>query len=172
MEVVVERHNSGWAGKFDQESRLVARALAPTVVAIHHIGSTAILRIYAKPIIDMLVEVTSVNEVDLRNVAMARLDYEAMGEFGIAGRRYFRKNGDAGLREYQVHVFEAGSAEIERHIAFRDFMQAHPELAKRYSDLKRQLADEHRHDIDRYVDGKDVFIKEMERKALAWRGSA
>jgi GrpB-like predicted nucleotidyltransferase (UPF0157 family) len=51
-------------------------------------------------------------------------------------------------------------------------MQAHPELAKRYSDLKRQLADEHRRDIDQYMDGKDVFIKEVERKALAWRRSA
>ncbi len=86
VEVVVEQHNPGWAGKFDRESQLVARALHPTVVAIHHIGSTAIPRIYAKPIIDMLVEVTSVDEVDVRNVAMASLGYESMGEFGIAGR--------------------------------------------------------------------------------------
>ncbi len=170
MEVVVEQHNPGWAGKFDRESQLVARALDPTVVAIHHIGSTAIPTIYAKPIIDMLVEVTSVDEVDSRNVAMASLG-EAMGEFGIAGRRYFLKDSDAGIREYQVHAFVAGSAEIERHIAFRDFMQARPELAKRYSDLKRALADEHRRDIDQYVAGKDVFIKAMERKALAWRRS-
>jgi GrpB-like predicted nucleotidyltransferase (UPF0157 family) len=172
VEVVVERHNPGWAGKFDRESQLVTRALDPTVVAIHHIGSTAIAMIYAKPIIDMLVEVTSVDEVDSRNVAMASLGYEAMGEFGIAGRRYFCKDSDAGVREYQVHVFVAGSSDIERHIAFRDFMQAHPELAKRYSDLKRQLADEHRRDIEQYTDGKDGFIKEMERKALAWRRSA
>ncbi len=91
VEVVVEKHNPGWAGKFDRESQLVATGLDSTVVAIHHIGSTAIPAIYAKPIIDMLVEVTSVEEVDLRNVAMASLDYEAMGEFGIAGRRYFRR---------------------------------------------------------------------------------
>ncbi len=71
-----------------------------------------------------------------------------------------------------MNVFVAGSAEIERHIAFRDFLQAHPELAKRYSDLKRQLADEHRRDIERYRDGKDVFIKEMVCQALAWRRSA
>ena len=172
MEVVVEQHNPGWAGKFDRESQLVARALDPAVVAIHHIGSTAIPTIYAKPIIDMLVEATSVDEVDSRNMAMASLGYEAMGEFGIAGRRYFIKDSDAGIREYQVHAFVAGSAEIERHIAFRDFMRAHPELAKRYSDLKRQLADEHRRDIDQYTAGKDVFIKEMERKAVAWRRSA
>ena len=95
-----------------------------------------------------------------------------MGEFGIAGRRYFRKDSDAGIREYQVHVFEAGSEEVERHIAFRDFMQAHPEMAKRYSDLKRQLADEHRRDTKQYTEGKDAFIKEMERKALAWRRSS
>jgi GrpB-like predicted nucleotidyltransferase (UPF0157 family) len=172
VEVVVEQHNPGWAGKFDRESQLVARALDPTVVAIHHIGSTAIPTIYAKPIIDMLVEVTSIDEVDSRNVAMASLGYEAMGEYGIAGRRYFTKDSDAGIREYQVHAFVAGSAEIDRHIAFRDFMQAHPELARRYSDLKRRLANEHRRDIDQYVTGKDGFIKEMERKALAWRRSA
>ena len=171
MEVVVEQHNPGWAGKFDRESKLVARALDPTVIAIHHIGSTAIPSIYAKPIIDMLVEVTSLDEVDLRNEAMDSLGHEAMGEFGIAGRRYFRKDSEAGIREYQVHVFMAGSTEIERHIAFRDFMQAHPQVAKRYSDLKRQLADDHRQDIEKYMDGKDTFIKEMERKALAWSRS-
>ena len=72
----------------------------------------------------------------------------------------------------QVHVFETGSAEIERHIAFRDFMRVHAKLAKRYSDLKRRLAAEDPRDIEAYMDGKDAFVDEMEQLALAWRRHA
>jgi GrpB-like predicted nucleotidyltransferase (UPF0157 family) len=171
MEVIVEPHDPGWAGKFDRESQIVVRALESIIVAIHHIGSTSIPAIYAKPIIDMLAEVIAIEEVDSRNPAMARSGYQAMGEYGIQGRRYFRKDNDAGVREYHVHVFAVDSAKIELYIAFRDFMCAHPELAKQYSDLKRRLACEHAHDIERYMDGKDAFVKEMERRALSWRRS-
>ncbi len=139
------------------------------VVAIHHIGSTATPSIHAKPIIDLLAEVTDLQAVDSRAASMRGLGYEVMGECGLPGRRYFRKDDGDGNREYQVHAFLAGSSEITRHLAFRDFLLAHPRLAQQYSDLKRRLARQHPFDIEGYMDGKDPFIKEMERRALAWR---
>lgn len=170
MDVIVVPHDPAWAGKFERESRRVAEALGAAVVEqIHHIGSTAIPAIHAKPIVDMLVEVRAINAVDGRTDAMTGLGYEAKGEYGIAGRRYFRKSDEHGTREFHVHAFATGSPGAVRHLAFRDFMRAHPDLAARYSELKRQLVAEQPCDIDRYMAGKDAFIKEMERQALAWR---
>lgn len=79
-----------------------------------------------------------------------------------------REEGDH-VRTHHVHVFEAGSPEAERHLAFKDYMNAHPDEAGAYSDLKERLARRYPTDIEAYMDGKDVFVKERERRALAWR---
>jgi GrpB-like predicted nucleotidyltransferase (UPF0157 family) len=169
--VEVVPHDPRWRDAFEAEARRVAAALGENVVAVHHIGSTAIPNIYAKPIINLLVEVREIAEVDGRSPAMESLGYEAMGEYGIPGRRYFRKDNEEGIRTHHIHAFENGSAEVERHLAFRDYMIAHPLEAQRYSELKRKLAEEHPRSIDGYMDGKDGFIKEVDRRAARWRTS-
>lgn len=170
MKVEVVPHDATWRTKFEDESQLITPALGNNLVRIHHIGSTSIPGIYAKPIIDILVEVQDITQVDESNAAMTALGYEAMGEFGIPGRRYFRKHIES-QRSHHVHIFTANSSEIERHLAFRDYMIAHPEDAKKYSELKRELAKLYPEDIYGYMDGKDGFIKEMEAKALAWKAT-
>jgi GrpB-like predicted nucleotidyltransferase (UPF0157 family) len=167
--VEVVPHSRQWRDAFAAESKHVAAALGDNVIAIHHIGSTAIPDIYAKPIIDLLVEVKDIHGVDERSSAMESIGYEVMGEYGISGRRYFRRNNSEGIRTHHIHAFESGLAEIERHLAFRDYLIAHPKDAQRYSELKRQLGKEHADDIEAYMDGKDAFIKEMDHKAAHWR---
>jgi len=154
---------------YDIESKFVVHALGHNVVAIHHIGSTAIPGIYAKPIIDMLIEVVDINDVDAHNAAMEEIGYEAMGEYSIAGRRYFRKHDHTGTRTHHTHVFATGSPNLERHLEFRDFLIEHADWARKYSDLKRKLAVAFPDDIEQYMDGKDAFIKEIERLARIWR---
>jgi len=166
--VEVVPHNPQWRDAFEAEARRVAAALGENAAAIHHIGSTAIPNIYAKPVIDMLVEVRDITGLDGQSSAMESLGYEVMGEFGIAGRRYFRKETPEGIRTHQIHAFEAGWPEAERHLAFRDYMIAHPGDALMYSELKRKLAAEHPLSIDRYMDGKDAFIKEIDQRAARW----
>lgn len=168
-QVEVVPHNPKWRKAFETEAKRVADALGENVVAIHHIGSTAIPGIYAKPIIDLLVEVKDIVRVDEQSSSMELLGYETMGEFGISGRRYFRKNNEEGIRTHHVHIFRVGSEQVERHLAFRDYMIAHPEDTQRYSELKRRLAEEYPTSIDGYMDGKDGFIKEMDQKAAQWR---
>ena len=169
--VQVVPHNPQWRDAFETEATQVAGALGKNVVAIHHIGSTAIPNIYAKAIIDLLVEVRDITGVDNQTSAMASLGYEVMGEYGIPGRRYFRKNNQEGIRTHHIHAFEVGSAEVGRHLAFRDYMIAHTEDAERYSELKRKLAEEHPQSLDEYMDGKDDFIKEIDRRSAQWRTS-
>jgi len=168
MKVKVVPHDPGWRGAFETESHRVTAALGSNTVAIHHIGSTAIPDIYAKPVIDMLVEVRDINDVDGRTAEMESLGYEVMGEFGIAGRRYFRKDNEEGVRTHQIHAFETGSDQINRHLAFRDYLMAHPDEAKDYSELKRRLVELHSDDPENYMDGKDSFITEMDRRAAQW----
>jgi len=163
--VVVVPHNPDWRNEFETEAGRIAAALGDAVAVVHHIGSTAIRGIYAKPVIDILVEVGDIAEVDRRSSVMELLGYEVMGEFGIPGRRYFRKNNQEGIRTHQIHIFETGSEQVRRHLAFRDFMNTHPEEAQKYSELKRKLAAEHPQNIDAYMDGKDGFIKEIDRRA-------
>lgn len=169
--VEVVPHDPRWRDAFAAEAKQVAAALGENVVAVRHIGSTAIPGIYAKPVIDLLVEVRDITEVDGRSRAMESLGYEVLGEYGIPGRRYFRKDNREGIRTHNIHAFEAGSAEAERHLAFRDYMIAHPAEAQRYGELKRKLAEEHPQNPDGYMDGKDGFIKETDRRAARWRAS-
>jgi GrpB-like predicted nucleotidyltransferase (UPF0157 family) len=84
--VEVVPHDLKWRDAFEIESKSVAHALGENVVTIHHIGSTAIPNIYAKPIIDLLVEVKNITDVDGQSSAMESLGYEVMGEFGIPDR--------------------------------------------------------------------------------------
>lgn len=172
MTVSVEPHDPGWASKFAAEAQRVRHALGGIVREVHHIGSTSVPNICAKPVIDMLVEVTSIDAVDTRNPSMHELGYEVKGEFGISGRRYFRKDNATGVREYQVHVFGAYAPEVARHLAFRDYLRTHPAVAEQYSTLKQTLARKHPEDMDAYIDGKDRFIKDTVQVALAWRSSS
>jgi GrpB-like predicted nucleotidyltransferase (UPF0157 family) len=144
-------------------------ALGDNALDAHHIGSTAIQSIAAKPVIDMLIVVLDIARVDSCNKDLMTLGYESMGECGIPERRYFRKDNEVGQRTFNIHIFPRGSDQIRRHIAFRDFMNAHPVWAGRYSSLKSKLAQQFPHSIERYMDGKDAFIKQVDRLAANWQ---
>ena len=167
--VIVVSYDPQWPEAFDAAAGEVADALGLERQDVHHIGSTSIPGMAAKPVIDMLAVVADLASLDARVARMESLGYEALGEFGIPGRRYFRRDNAAGERSHQAHAFLRGSPHVERHLAFRDFMRSHSDCAQNYADLKQRLAAAHPTDIEAYMDGKDAFIKEMEARALAWR---
>src|ERR1044072_2229915 len=103
--VVVVPHDPLWRDAFEAEAGHVAASLGENVVAVPHIGTTAFPGIYAKPVVDMLVEVRDITELDGRSSAMKSLGYEVMGEYGIPGRRYFRKDNKEGIRS-EEHTSE------------------------------------------------------------------
>ena len=147
-------------------------AMSPVVMAVHHIGSTSIPGLLAKPVIDMLAEVSDLSSVDQRAAVMAGLGYEVMDEFGITGRRYFRRIDAQGRRTHHIHAFVAGCFNVIRHLAFRDYLRAHPTPTRQYGELKRRLAEAHPHDVEAYMDGKDAFVKQIELQAIAWLGAS
>jgi GrpB-like predicted nucleotidyltransferase (UPF0157 family) len=163
--IVLVPHNTEWSSNFVRESAEVAAALGDVLVAIHHIGSTAIPGILAKPVIDILAVVTDLALVDLQAGTLRALNYEAMGEFGIPGRRYFRKNRADGVRTHQLHAFSVDSSEPQRHLAFRDYLRAHPRAAQAYVELKLELRRRFPTDIQSYAEGKTEFVRDIELRA-------
>jgi len=161
-------HRPQWAEMFKGEAVLLQELFGPQLVAIHHVGSTSVPGLKAKPIIDLLLEVSDIKQVNHFNEPMRQLGYEVMGEYGLPRRRYFRKDVD-GRRKYHVHAWQSGDIEIERHLAFRDYLIAHPAHAEAYGNLKEKLAARFAGDREQYISGKDAFCKETEKWALAWQ---
>jgi GrpB-like predicted nucleotidyltransferase (UPF0157 family) len=166
-QIEILTYSPTWATEFASESARLRGVLDDVLVAMHHIGSTAIPGCDAKPIIDMLAVVTNLDDLDARTRHLEGLGYEAMGEFGIPGRRYFRKGSAFEDRTHQIHAFADDSPEIVRHLAFRDYLRDNPEVVREYVALKRRLAAEHPTDVEAYTDGKSAFIALIEERAGA-----
>ena len=167
-EVRVVPHDPRWTGEFEREAQRLRAVFGENLVEVHHIGSTAVPGLAAKPIVDVLPVVKDIEHVDALNAALAAAGYRAWGEFGLPGRRYFTRE-ENGARKCNVHVYEAENSEVERHLAFRDYMNAHPEEARAYGRLKEELARRFPTDFEAHMDGKDTFVKERERRALSWK---
>ncbi|MBX9977095.1 MAG: GNAT family N-acetyltransferase [Alphaproteobacteria bacterium] len=160
-------YDPAWPYMFEKEATLIQQALGDNCITVHHIGSTAVPDLAAKPIIDMIPVVCDITHVDLSNKAMAALGYEAKGECGMLFRRYFQK-GDL-KRTHNVHVYEQGNPEIQRHLLFRDWMQNHANDRKSYEQLKYTLAQKFPDDILSYCMGKESFVMAIDHKT-GWQG--
>jgi GrpB-like predicted nucleotidyltransferase (UPF0157 family) len=174
MDVSAERHavelvdpRPEWAERAGEESERLAAAIGDTLVIVHHIGSTSIPGIKAKPVIDLLPIVVNLAALDAREAVVTALGYEWCGEFGLPGRRFLRMNRN-GKRIFNVHCYEQLNPEIARHLAFRDYLRAHTEIAKAYEAEKIRAAALCPDDVLAYNDQKNEWIKETERKALQW----
>ncbi len=164
--ITVTDYNPLWTKKFEKESILIKDIIADNCIAIYHIGSTSVPGLAAKPIIDIMVVVKSLEKVDDVAEDFLKIGYEYLGEFGIVGRRYLRKGGDE--RTHQIHIFQADDwNNIGRHLAFRDYMRTHEKERDEYAKIKIDLAKKFPYDIDGYCDGKECFVREMEKLALS-----
>lgn len=168
-EIVVVPYENHWSEKFQMEAERLKSAM-PEMVKVHHIGSTSVPGLAAKPIIDMIMEVESIDRVDYWNERFKELGYIVKGENGISRRRYFI-HGTEEKRSYHLHVFEKGNPEIVRHLAFRDYMMAHCEEAEAYATLKKELAEKYTYDGTLYTEGKNEFVRNVDEKAKEWKGN-
>ncbi|MDH3585039.1 MAG: GrpB family protein [Phycisphaerae bacterium] len=168
--IVIVDYQPQWPEMFAEESAHLREALGATLVAVHHVGSTSVPGLAAKPIIDILAVVRALAEIDGRNRAMRDLGYEPKGELGIPGRRFFSRGPDD-QRTHHLHAYELQHAEVAAHLDFSDYLRAHLEPARRYAQVKAELAQRHRHDIEAYIEGKEPLIHEILDSARQWRGS-
>jgi GrpB-like predicted nucleotidyltransferase (UPF0157 family) len=166
--VKVVPYDPTWPSKYVLEVERLESGLCPAGITFHHIGSTAVPGLAAKPTIDILAVVEDLALLDAVPHKFIDLGYQVKGENGIAGRRYYQKlSGEVHL--FHIHAFEKGHPEIERHLTFRDYLCAHPEDAQAYQALKQNLAQEFPFDAKSYTVGKTNLIGEIDRKAALWR---
>lgn len=166
--VELQSHDPEWLRLYEAEAERLTAVFQSNLVAIHHIGSTAVPGIKAKPIIDIMVVVRDIEQVETINEAMYQIGYIAKGEHGINGRRYFRKGSDI-HHSHHIHTFQDGHPEINRHINFRDYLIAHPDVAQAYSQLKETLAQKYESDPLQYNNSKTDFIRTVDEKTAVWR---
>lgn len=167
--VFLEPHDPSWADTATVHAERVARLLGPLLLTWHHIGSTAIPGIHAKPVIDLMPLVRSVEEVDELRTAFEAAGYCWYGEFGLPGRRYVNMDDPAtGDRVTNVHIYAADNPEVKRHLAFRDYLRTDSAAAQEYEQIKLACAAAHPTDIYGYMECKEAICKRIEIDAVTW----
>jgi GrpB-like predicted nucleotidyltransferase (UPF0157 family) len=163
--VTIVDHDPGWAQMYESEKMRIVGAIGEWLVEIQHVGSTSVPGLAAKPVVDIMPGVRSLNDDAHFVPAMQAIgyDYVPVYEDDIPDRRYFRRGEP---RLFHVHVAEFGGDFWRRHIDFRDYLRAHPDTAAEYAVLKRRLATEHGDDRLGYVNAKSSFIEGVLETAL------
>src|SRR5438067_2745830 len=175
---VVPHDATAWRTAFAREARALKHVFGEAVIAIHHVGSTSIPGLPAKPIIDLLVVLRETMTIGRFSSAMEALGYRVRGECldaevpGTPGRLYFSKDQD-GRRTHHTHACAVGHVEIADKLAFRDYLRTHPSRAAEYGALKHELARRFGQDIMDYIRCKEPFIRSVLKHARQWseRGS-
>jgi GrpB-like predicted nucleotidyltransferase (UPF0157 family) len=170
IKVELVPHSVEWRSAAENEIGRLS-TLRGSFIAIHHIGSTSIAGICAKPVLDLLAHVSSLEELDGQKTALLALGYEWWGEYGIANRRYCTLSDFNGQRRVHLHCFPNGDAEIEKHLAFRDYLRANSEEAEQYDAEKKRCRALHADDSHAYSDAKSAWIAARIPLALAYRRS-
>jgi GrpB-like predicted nucleotidyltransferase (UPF0157 family) len=163
--VVLKPHDSRWSAAAGAEAeRLLAASSA--LVAIHHIGSTAIPGILAKPIIDLIGVAKDLAVLDQDRSIIEGLGYEWRGEYGLPGRRYCKLSSTADRSLVHLHCYSEGDPSIARHLTFRDHLRACPEAASAYQQEKLRCARLHPADGGAYTECKSAWITLAGRQAV------
>jgi GrpB-like predicted nucleotidyltransferase (UPF0157 family) len=158
--VRVVPYSTAWPALYATEMACLASALevAGVRLALEHTGSTSVPGLGAKPIIDILAGLEHEDDRAAAISAIQRAGYVHRGEQEIPGRDFFRR-GDP--RQYHVHLTRVGSTFWRDHLAFRDWLRTHPDVAAAYMALKMQLARQYPTDREAYIRGKTEFVESV-----------
>ena len=166
-EIAVVDYDPMWPAKFVAEAQTLREILGDHLAEIAHVGSTAVPGLAAKPVIDILIGVYSLEAAKAAVPEIEALGYSYWREDTVPKRLYFVKGlPPHGPRSHHIHLVEQGSEFWRTHLLFRDFLRANPEEARRYADLKHKLAAQFAGDREAYTEGKAEYIQAVLQKAL------
>lgn len=162
-----------WASEFEAEASSLQRVFEPNFLCAHHIGSTSVPGLAAKPTIDIAVEVVAGTVIPDCYPAMEHLGYVCRGEClyapipGVPGRFYFVKY-DGPNHLVHVHAYEAGHDDLEEKLLLRDYLRSNNAAIERYGNFKKQLVQEFANDNLGYMRGKDELVTALINEARQW----
>lgn len=160
---IIVPYNREWPSRFEAEAARIRNALADVALRIEHVGSTAVPELAAKDTIDIQISVPTMDR-RLYEAALESLGYTSVWDTATDEHHFFGRPYETRPRLFNVHVCPVGSEWERRHIAFRDYLRANPEAARRYEIFKKEIAPSF-DDTLQYADAKEDFIREMGRDA-------
>ena len=156
--VTVLPYNEGWRSDFEKIKNELENAIGDMVIAIEHVGSTSVQGMSAKPCIDIDVVIKDYSVFDIVVSRLADIGYIHEGNLGIKDREAFKYTDKPHLQSHHLYVCPQYSAELHRHITFRDYLRTHPEAVNEYSKVKEKAAQLFPDDIDSYIEFKSPCI--------------
>ena len=162
--VVVLPYDEQWKQAFVHIKDEIQEALGSLALSIEHVGSTSVRGLSAKPIIDIDVVIQDYSVFDAAVAALEEIGYHHEGDLGITAREAFKYSGKEHLQKHHLYVCPQDSAELNRHIAFRNYLRAHPEAVCEYSRIKEEGAALYPNDIEKYIQHKSPFIEKIYRE--------
>lgn len=159
-------YDPAWPAAYEAIAERILQACAPHVVEIHHIGSTSVPGLPAKPVIDVMPGLATYEDGLAIVPAMEALGYQYRGDFGIPRRHYFKGLPEHVGREQNIHCYAVGEGQWHWHLAFRDHLRANPADRDRYFALKSELAAQYPDDVESYAMAKHDFVMSILRQHL------
>ena len=165
--IEVREYDSDWSRQFQVYASTLNRALGKLAMSIEHVGSTSIVGLAAKPIIDIDIVISS--RLLLKQVIekLASIGYSHQGNLNILGREAFTHSED---NQHHLYVCSIDTPNLHNHLIFRDYLRTHSNVVREYSKLKLQLAIQYRDDREGYTRSKTKFIQSILAKARAEYG--
>jgi GrpB-like predicted nucleotidyltransferase (UPF0157 family) len=168
--VSLHPYDPAWPARFEHEASLLGAVIGPWITGgVHHVGSTAVPGLAAKPVIDIMAGVDDLESSRPCIELLALLDY-LYAPYRADVMHWFCKPSPA-HRTHHLHLVPTGSARFTGVLAFRDYLRSHPAAARQYEQLKRELAAKHADDREAYTDGKAALVATLTEDARRWRAA-
>jgi len=165
--ITIQEYDPHWSEAYEQEEAHLLDVVGPHIDRIEHTGSTSVRGLAAKPVIDILIGVNSLEIADrhcVQPIESLGYSYVQRFESTLPNRRYFRKDND-GNRTHQIHLVLTGSDFWHEQRDFRDWLRSHPDDASKYATLKRDLAEQEWENVSAYAEAKGYFIQNILRRS-------
>lgn len=162
--VELENNSESWKNDYEKEKKVLQEVLGDKIKEIHHVGSTSIPGLKAKPIIDILIAIENLDNIQEIEKILKKYDYSNRGHQGVEDRYFFAK-GPEDARSHYIHFVEKNNATYYNLVWFKKYLLDHPEYIQKYCELKQELAEKYTDERSKYTSGKSNFIQEVIAKA-------
>lgn len=164
----MEPPDADWKMRFEKERDTLKRILEGLPHVIEHIGSTSVEGLWAKPQIDILVIVNTLDEVRARKTVFEAAGYISLGDYTGKGEEYFARDAQDGRRMVSVHVIAKDTPDVLSQIILRDYLRCHPLEVEEYSEVKRKAYDGGKTDRAEYPKKKKDFLLGVIERSQTW----